>query len=246
LKDKGKRDQIQENLRQICGAVLRAESPAFREAEVEAAFYPYIGLTHTIRRKNDKWLIRISDHCRSAPRAVLEAIVTILVCKVMRKRPRRRAVRTYEAFRRDPLIADAVRARRLRKGRKAIGGDEGKYHSLREIYRDLNSRYFNNQVEIRAIGWGLRAGRSRLGHYDPVHHTITLSPVLDSPEVPQYVTSYVVYHELLHTMFEDTSRSGPKKHHPAAFCRAERAYPDYAEARKFLREFCRKRRGNMI
>ena len=246
MKNKGKRGQVQEDLQQFCEAVLRAESPAFREMELEAAFYPYIGLTHTIRRKNGKWLIRISDLCRNAPRSVLEAVITILACKVLRKKPRRRALRTYEAFRRDPLIAGAVRARRQLRGRKAIGGDEGNYHSLREIYRDLNSRYFNNQVEIRTIGWGLRASRSRLGHYDPVHHTITLSPVLDSPEVPGYVASYIVYHELLHTIFEDTPRSCPKKHHPAVFRRAERAYPDYADARKFLREFCRKGRGNVI
>jgi predicted metal-dependent hydrolase len=246
LKNKGPEGRAREDPTQLCEAVLRAEAPEFRKAEIEASFYPYIGLTHTIRRKNDRWLIRISDHCRSAPRGVLESIAAILARKVLRRKPSQKAVRIYEAYRRDPLVAEAVRARRALRGRKAIGGEEGKYHSLREIYRDLNSRYFNNQVEIRAIGWGLRSGRNRLGHYDPAHRTITLSPALDSPKVPGYVMRYVVYHEMLHTIFEDASFSNPARHHPAPFRRAERAYPEYAAARKFLREFCRKRRGNVI
>ncbi len=218
----------------------------FRDMEIVASFYPYIGLTHTIRRKKNKWLVRISDHCRNAPPSVLEAIVTILACKVLRKQPSRQAVEAYEMFREHPHTADIVRARRLLRGRKAIGGYEGKHHSLREIYREINGRYFHNQVEIRAIGWGMRPSRSRLGHYDPVHHTITLSPVLDSPAIPRYVTCYIVYHEMLHAVFEGASAAGPKRLHPPEFRRAERAYPDYARAKRFLSEFCRQRRGNMI
>jgi len=246
LKGRKQQGESSKNLQRLCQAVLQAYSPVFQDVEIEALFYPYIGLTHTIRRCKNGWRIRISDHCRNAPQPVIEAIVAILVCKLLRRSPRRGVLETYAAYRRQPSVADAVRARRLLKGRKIINRSEGKYHSLQEIHREINARYFNHQVDIRAIGWGKRVGRSRLGHYDSVHHTITLSPMLDSPHVPKYVASYIVYHELLHAVFEDASSSGRQRHHSAAFRRAERAYPDYAEARKFLREFCRKRPGNMI
>jgi hypothetical protein len=246
VKASGQGDKNTETLQWICRSMLPAEFPAFGSMEIEASFYPYVGLTHTIRRNKSKWVIRISDHCRNAPRSVLEAIVAILACKVMHRRPRRRALQVYEAFCEDPRITEMVRERRLLRGRKNIGADVGKYHSPREIYRDVNGRYFNNQIEIRAIGWGPRKSWSRLGHYDPVHHTITLSPVLDSPRVPRFVLSYIIYHEMLHTVFEGTSSGGARKHHPPEFRRAERAYPDYENAKKFLREFCRKPAGNVV
>jgi hypothetical protein len=209
---------------------------------MDASFYPYIGLTHTIRRSDSGWVVRISDHCRHAPRQVLEAIIMILGCKVMRRRPRQDYVRTYELFRNDPGIEEAVRERRVRKGRKHIGGEAGRHYSLGNIYRDLNRVYFNDQIDIARIGWGLRRSRKRMGHYDPAHHTITLSPVLDAPGVPGFVVQYIVYHEMLHALFESTSAGARKRHHSGEFRRAEQAFPDFARAKKFLGEYWSKLR----
>lgn len=228
-------------LQDLCRSTLKAAFPVFQKGNIEAIFYPYIGLRHTIRRKGSTWVVRISDHCRSAPGPVLEAICMILACKVMRKNPSSEFVRAYELFRKDPSVVDAVRKRRLLKGRKHIASNEGKYHSLQDIYQDLNRRYFNSQIEIERIGWGIRRSRARLGHYDPVHNTITLSPILDSPSVPKYVLGYVVYHEMLHSVFEDLSNRRIHKHHPPELRRAERAYPDFDKAKKFLKSFCRRR-----
>lgn len=228
-------------LQRLCKFLLPTAFAPFRDAAIEAFFYPYIGLTHTIRRKKSGWLIRISDHCRNAPDRVLEAVILLLGCKVMRRKPRQEWVRAYDAFRKEPRVADGVRQRRLRKGRKILRANTGRYYSPRDIYVELNSRYFNNQIEIGAIGWGPRESRRRLGHYDPVHHTIALSPVLDSPQVPEYVVRYIVFHEMLHALFQETSSRRPWRHHPPEFRGAERAYPDYSKARVFLEGFCRKR-----
>ena len=103
-----------------------AAFPVFRNAGIEACFYPYIGLTHTIRRKGSKWMVRISDHCRFAPRPVLEAIVMILGSKIVRRRPPRKFLEAYESFRNDPMVVESVRERRRLKGRKHIASDAGK------------------------------------------------------------------------------------------------------------------------
>jgi hypothetical protein len=224
-------------LQWICRSVLHAISPNFREMELDVCFYHYIGLTHTIRRKGKKWVIRISDHCKLAPAQVLESIIVILGCKVLRKKPPRRSLEIYDSFRKSPSIDSAVRKRRLLKGRKHFASETGTHHSPGAIYRELNASYFSDQIEIQRIGWGRRNSWSRLGHYDPLHQTITLSPVLDSARVPDFVVRYLVYHEMLHAVFQDTHR-----HHPSEFRRAESAYPDYARAKKFLKEFCARRR----
>ncbi len=230
-------------LQWLCRSLLQDSFPVFQNVTIDARFYPYMGLTHTIRRKGTDWVIRISDHCRHAPKPVLEAIIMILACKVMRRKPSRKFLETYESFRTDPGTMEMVKERRLRKGRKQIGAETGMCHSLREIYQTINQCYFQSQIEIEKIGWGLRNSWRHLGHYDPVHRTITLSPVLDSPAVPESIISYIVYHEMLHAIFEEESFHGRNRHHPPAFRRAEEAYPDYASARKFLREYCGKRRS---
>jgi hypothetical protein len=229
------------DLEWICRSTLRARFPTFRDTEIKASFYPYLGLTHTIRKKGGRWVIRISDHCRRAPRIVLEAVTLILACKILRRPPPQDMMKIYDRFRQEPAVEEALDARRRKHGRKRINSSDGRHHSLWRIYEELNARYFNDQVEIRNLGWGPKRSWSRLGHYDPVHHTITISPVLDSPRVPRSVVSYIVFHEVLHTLFETRFADGPKRHHPPAFRQAEKAYPDYAAAKRFLGEFCRHR-----
>jgi hypothetical protein len=229
--------QEETELQWICRSTLQAMSPIFSETEVDARFYHYIGLTHTIRRKGSKWIVRISDHCRNAPAQVIEAIIVILGCKVLRGKTPRKTLEIYENFRKSSYAESAVRDRRLLKGRKHFAAESGKHYSLSEIYREVNAACFGNRIEIRRIGWGRRNSWSRLGHYDSLHHTIAISPVLDSPKVPVFVVKYLVYHEMLHAAFQDT-----KRHHPPEFRRAESAYLDFERAKKFLKEYCSRRR----
>lgn len=228
-------------LQWLCRSVLRNISPEFATAEICAVFYPYIGLTHTIRRKGTTWVVRLSDHCRHAPRSALEAIITILAYKALRRHIPIRARRTYDSWRKTSGIDNAVSARRTTRGSKRFSSYEGRYHSLPKIYDEVNRRFFNGQVEIRKIGWGVRRSWGRLGHYDPTHHTITLSPVLDSPQVPSFVVSFIVYHEMLHTVFEAAMDGGFRRHHPPEFHQAEKSHADYESVKKFLREFCANR-----
>jgi hypothetical protein len=232
---------LSEQLQWICRSALLGAFPSLGKADVFASFYPYVGLTHTIRRKGMTWTIRISDHCRQAPRVVLEAITVILGCKVLRRRPPREMIRVYDRFREEPAIRALLRERRQRRGRKRIGSPEGKNHSLTVVYEEVNRRFFNGQVEISRIGWGERRSWQRLGHYDPDHNTVTISPVLDSPRVPGYVVSFIVYHEILHSLFGDPS-GADRPHHPREFRKAEKSHPDYAAARRFLRDYCARRR----
>jgi predicted metal-dependent hydrolase len=226
-------------LQALCRSILQAFSSSFRDLEVTADFFPYIGLTHTIRRRGCRWMIRISDHCRQAPKEVLEAIILLLACKVLRRKPPYRTLQIYERFRQHPEVERQVQERRLQRGRKQIEDAQGKHHSLAAMYRELNRIFFNDQVDIRRLGWGARKSWSRLGHYDPTHHTITISPVLDSPKVPKSVVSYLLYHEMLHTLFDGSTGRRRKRHHTPEFNRAERAFPQYVAVRKFLDRFCR-------
>lgn len=233
-------ERSRSELELICRSALAAASPLFRGADVTASFYPYIGLTHTIRRQGAKWIVRVSDHFRDAPRVVLEAIAVILACKIARRRPPRRSLETYESYRREPVVTARLLERRRARGRKVLDTSDGKAHSLSKIYRELSARWFEDQIEVTRVGWGPRVSWTRLGHWDPAHRTITISRALDSPRVPQCVVAAIVYHEMLHAWLETGADCGPD--HPPEFRRIERAYPDFAYAKKFLAEYCRRRR----
>ncbi len=228
-------------LTELCRTTLHRLSSTFHDKDINAAFYPYIGLTHKIRRRGTSWTIRISDHCRSASREVLEAIIVILACKVLRRRAPETTSRAYEQFRREPAVQSRLTERRLQRGRKLIRDSHGKCHSLDAIFRRLNQQFFNGQLEISRLGWGTRKSWSRLGHYDPVHHTITISPVLDSPKVPESVVAYLLYHEMLHSLFDSNAGTPRQRYHTREFYRAERSFPGYAFAKKVLDDFCHTR-----
>jgi hypothetical protein len=224
----------------ICRSALRAHYPQFPEGEIAASFYPYVGLTHTIRKRQGTWVIRISDLCRNAPRVVLEAIAIMLGAKILRRRPPRDMVRVYQHFRSEHVMERLLHARIEQRGRKVMVL-RGTTHPLQEIYHEVNRACFGGQVDLNRIGWSTRRSWGRLGHYDPVHHTVTISPVLDSPKVPRSVVAFIVYHEMLHTLYGGRTAEGKLRHHPPEFRRAEKSHPDYEFVTRFLREFCRKR-----
>jgi len=53
---------------------------------------------------------------------------------------------------------------------------------------------------------------------------------------------FIVYHEMLHTVFEGAEDYGAHKHHPPVFRRTERSHPDYEAVKKFIKKFCSKRK----
>ena len=76
----------------------------------------------------------------------------------------------------------------------------------------------------------MRRSWARLGHYDPVHHTITISPVLDSAEVPDYAVRYIVYHEMLHADLGIGKGEGRRIVHGPEFRIREKLFRHYERA----------------
>ena len=71
-------------------------------------------------------------------------------------------------------------------------------YDLEELFEELNVRYFGGLMARPDLGWSLRPSRTTLGHYDPSHHMIVLSKILDRKEVARTAVEYVMFHEMLH------------------------------------------------
>lgn len=87
---------------------------------------------------------------------------------------------------------------------------------------DLRNAYFT---------WCNKPTYNRLGVCYPMFRTVGISPILDSPNVPEYVFDFVVYHECLH--LRQGLRYG-RRVHDAEFHRWEKEHPFYKEAHDFF------------
>ena len=198
-------------------------------------FYPYVNLNHTIRLRQGRVIIRLSDILEEAPRPVLSAISSILVFKLLRRRVPEHWKRLYRDWAcRSDVRERCLQVRRMR-GRKSLTSEQGRRFDLRRICEELNLRYFGGQLRIRRLSWSRKRNRRILGHYDDAHNTIVIDRRLDSPQVPRYVVEFVVYHEMLHAFFGEEVRNGRRWVHHRPFREAERRFHDYERAQSFIR-----------
>ena len=227
---------IPETLEQIFARECRRLRPRSTAPDFDVRFYPFTGINTTIRLRQGKAFVRLSDMLEGAPPSVLHAIAHILLAKLYRKpiEP------THAARYRRHLVSDAVcrRAEQVRRsrGRKNISTPQGTHYNLQEIFEDLNRRFFNGLLGQPILTWSTQAARRMLGHYDAAQNTIVVSRIFDTARTPRYAVEYLLFHEMLHLKHPVTVRGTRRCVHSREFQREERTFPHLEEARRFLKE----------
>lgn len=115
----------------------------------------------------------------------------------------------------------------------------GRYHDLGALLDSVLEELSEFEPGPIEITWG-RHGRGkrsiRLGSYDFAQRLIRIHPALDQAWVPEYFVEYVIFHEVLHAIFPpEDSAQGRRDIHTHAFCRMERTFYMYDEARAWER-----------
>ena len=123
------------------------------------------------------------------------------------------------------------------RGRKTIRDPKGAVYDLCEIFEDLNFKYFHGLMARPHLGWSVRPSRLTLGHYDPSHNTIVLTNLLDSPDAPELVVRFVMYHEMLHLRYPTEHRGARRCVHTKEFKLSEKQFEDYERAKAELKKF---------
>lgn len=167
-----------------------------------------------------------------APHRVLRALVRFL------RRPephlRRRVVRLYRETGLSRVGAPSG-------SRRIVLRHRGRYFDLKQVFDDLNERYFAG--EVRAfVTWGRRTkaqGRGRsihFGSYNWDRRLIRVHPDLDRGIVPRYFLESVLFHEMLHVQLGVIEgKGGRRTTHTAEFRRREQAWPHYERAKAWER-----------
>jgi len=227
---------VKESLLHIFQETYRELRPRAPMPELAVEFFAFANINNTIRLREGKLLVRLSDLLEGAPEVVLRAIAHILLAKMYRKpigqehaTRYRRHVSSHDITRKAHLV-------RQMRGRKRIESAQGRVYDLEAIFDALNTRFFYGLLARPQMTWSRDHARNHLGHYDPAHNAIVVSRVFDHPRVPHYAVEYIVYHEMLHLKHPVRLRGSRRCVHSAEFQAEEKLFPQLNRARQFLKQ----------
>lgn len=203
--------------------------------EISVEFFAFANVNNTIRLRDGRLLVRLSDLLEGAPETILRAIAHILLAKMYRKPIERASATRYRRYISSHEISHKAHLVRQMRGRKHIASPQGRVYDLESIFDELNSRYFYGLLARPQMSWSQNHARNSLGHYDPAHNAIVVSRVFDHPRVPRYAVEYIVYHEMLHLKHPVKLRGSRRCVHSAEFQAEEKLFPHLAEAQRFLK-----------
>jgi hypothetical protein len=215
-----------------CYRELRPRAPI---PEFDIRFFPFVNVNNTIRLRDGRVLVRLSDLLQGAPDSVLRAIAHILLAKLYRKPIEAAAASRYRRHLGSHDVAAKVHLIRQMRGRKQITTPRGRVYDLEEIFEELNRRHFHGLLGRPLLTWSPARARNALAHFDPAHNTIMVSRVFDHPHVPRYAVEYILYHEMLHLKHPVRMRGSRRCVHGPAFQADEKLFPHLEQAKNFLK-----------
>ena len=229
-----------ETIEQIYTRVFRILKPRASVPAVTIRFRKYANITSRIRLENNNLTVDISDLLESAPAPIQEALAHILVAKLFRRIPEAGIVARYQRYLNRTEMRRVVHSVKRERGRKLIRNPKGETYDLQAVFEELNFKYFDGLMARPQLGWSIRPSRTTLGHYDPSHHAIVLSCLMDAQDCPAILVNFVMFHEMLHLRYPTEHNGARRCVHTQEFKQAERQFEGYREAKRALRAFVEK------
>ena len=226
---------MREGLLEIFQDTYRELRPGSLLPELKIEFFAFANVNNTIRLREGRLLVRLSDLLEGAPDTVLRAIAHILLAKMYRRPIDRGQAARYRKYVASHEIVRKTHLVRQIRGRKRLRSPRGHFYDLDAVFEELNTRFFHGLMARPRMSWSQTKTRRILGHYDPAHNAIIISRVFDHPDVPPYVLGYIVYHEMLHLKHPVKLRGNRRCVHSAEFQAEEKLFPRVNEANAFLR-----------
>jgi predicted metal-dependent hydrolase len=226
---------VREGLLEIFQNTYRQLRPDSIPPELKIEFFAFANVNNTIRLREGRLLVRLSDLLEGAPEAVLKAIAHILLAKMYRRPIDRGQAARYRKYVASHEIVRKTHLVRQMRGRKQLRSPRGHFYDLDAIFEHLNTRFFHGLMARPRMSWSQTKTRRILGHYDPAHNAIIISRLFDHSGVPPYVLEYIVYHEMLHLKHPVRLRGSRRCVHSAEFQAEEKLFPRAEEANAFLK-----------
>jgi hypothetical protein len=118
---------------------------------------------------------------------------------------------------------------------------KGHFYDLQKIYHHLNHEYFEHSLNLH-ITWFEKARKSSckrvtFGLYHDPLRLIKINRLLDNRQFPDYIVSYVIYHEMLHYVCPTyVDEKGQKHIHSKEFKEREKEFRYFKQAQEWIRD----------
>jgi hypothetical protein len=212
--------------------VLRPRAPM---PPISVRFRRFTSLNTTIRLREGKIFVSLSDLMEGAPDSVIRAIAHILLAKLYKKPIDASHNLRFKRFTTSAAVTRQTELIRHARGSKRYSGPEGRFYNLEEIFDSLNARFFSGLLGRPELTWSEGMAKRSLGHYDAAHNTIVVSRVFDRPSSPRYAIEYLLYHEMLHLKHPVKMRGLRRCVHSREFKADEALFPELKTAMAFLK-----------
>jgi hypothetical protein len=212
--------------------VLRPRAPI---PPISVRFRRFTSLNTTIRLREGKLFVSLSDLLEGAPESVLQAIAHILLAKLYKKPIDAAQNLRYKRFATSAAVTRQTELIRHTRGTKRFFGPQGHFYNLDEVFDSLNVRFFGGLLGRPELTWSEHTAKRSLGHYDAALNTIVVSRVFDRPSSPRYAIEYLLYHEMLHLKHPVRMKGVRRCVHSAEFKADEAQFPQLTEAMAFIK-----------
>jgi predicted metal-dependent hydrolase len=202
---------------------------------IDIRFRRFTSLNTTIRLREGRLHVRLSDLLESAPETVHHAIAHILLAKLYKKPIAPAHADRYRRHVSSEAVSRQAEHIRQTRGRKRLSTPIGHHYDLDEVFETLNARFFHGLLGRPTLTWSAHHARRMLGHYDAAHNTIVVSRVFDRPDTPRCAIEYLLYHEMLHLKHPVRVKAGRRCVHSREFQAEERLFPELEAAKAFLK-----------
>ena len=183
-------------------------------------------------RRSCGWAeFEVTDYIRDAPQNIKEEMAEMIFTMISRQ--------TRKDYPQDLLAwissSEFVRKNRptfLARSKNLTQTRAGEHLDLGESYERLIEAGLVKEDKDVMIVWTKRPNVKRVGYCSILMSTVSVSSVLDTPDIPSFVADYVLYHELIH-MKRGFDPFGQR--HDLDFRALEQLHPMHEEAEEWLK-----------
>jgi hypothetical protein len=199
--------------------------------EVQAEFYPFKEFKTTWQRCGNKAEFKVTDYLLGAKEDILGDFASCLFTRIQKRRKEVYTDRLLQWLQ-SPEFVQLNQPLYLERSRNLTFSPQGDSHDLLALLDRLHDKGLVHNGKEAFISWTDRPNRYRMGYCSILMKVVAISSALDSQNVPDFVTEYVLYHEMLHL---ENGTDSLRSYHDAAFRRQERLFPQWKEAEAWLK-----------
>jgi len=185
-------------------------------------------------QRSYKWAdFKVSDYLADAPPEVIEGLCYALFSKI---------TGDDEGYSEDmcnwitsPEFSEIKQPVYLKRSRNLTRSPKGDSKDLNDSYNRLIEMGLVEKDPSIHLTWTREPNVRKIGHCSVLMRVITISSVLDTDMIPDFVLDYCLYHELCHLIigFDPSAKA-----HGDRFSKLEEKYPKMDEAKEWLKRLC--------